>query len=112
MLEPCIMDVKIGKRTWDPLASEEKRNAEEQKYLSCKKNLGLCIPGFQVHSISTGRLKKYDKDYGKNLNEKSFKDGKSIFLIVVLRLILIRLIFSFQHFEFSSTLILVYVVRC
>lgn len=29
MLDPCIMDIKIGKRTWDPLASPEKRLAEE-----------------------------------------------------------------------------------
>lgn len=27
--EPCIMDVKIGARTWDPLATEEKRLSEE-----------------------------------------------------------------------------------
>lgn len=29
MREPCIMDVKIGKRTWDPLATPEKIKAEE-----------------------------------------------------------------------------------
>lgn len=27
--EPCIMDVKIGRRTWDPLASYEKILNEE-----------------------------------------------------------------------------------
>lgn len=80
MIEPCIMDIKIGKRTWDPLASKEKREAEEQKYLECKHNLGLCIPGFQVHSITTGKCKKFDKDYGKKLNQKSIKDALRIFL--------------------------------
>lgn len=29
MLEPCIIDLKMGKRTWDPLANEQKREAEE-----------------------------------------------------------------------------------
>lgn len=29
MLEPCIMDIKIGRRTWDPLASAEKKATEE-----------------------------------------------------------------------------------
>lgn len=29
MQEPCIIDLKMGKRTWDPLASEAKREAEE-----------------------------------------------------------------------------------
>uniref|UniRef100_A0A1L8DLV5 Kinase n=1 Tax=Nyssomyia neivai TaxID=330878 RepID=A0A1L8DLV5_9DIPT len=80
MLEPCIMDVKIGARTWDPLATEEKRAAEEQKYLACKKALGLCIPGFQVYHLGTGRIKRYSKDYGKKLNEKSVKDALRIFL--------------------------------
>ncbi|XP_059608885.1 inositol polyphosphate multikinase [Phlebotomus argentipes] len=80
MLEPCIMDVKIGERTWDPLATEEKRAAEEQKYLACKKALGLCIPGFQVYHLASGRLKRYSKDYGKKLNEKSVRDALRIFL--------------------------------
>lgn len=80
MLEPCIMDVKIGKRTWDPLAPPEKRAAEEQKYSACKQNLGLCIPGFQVHNLTTGKCKRFDKDYGKKLNEKTIKDALRIFL--------------------------------
>lgn len=29
MKEPCVMDVKIGKRTWDPLASYNKIIHEE-----------------------------------------------------------------------------------
>lgn len=80
MVEPCIMDVKIGKRTWDPLAAPEKRAAEEQKYLACKQNLGLCIPGFQVHNLTTGKCKRFDKDYGKKLNEKTVKDALRMFL--------------------------------
>lgn len=28
MAEPCVMDIKIGRRTWDPLATEEKRIVE------------------------------------------------------------------------------------
>lgn len=54
MLEPCVMDVKIGRRTWDPLATPEKREAEEGKYVECKQGLGFCVPGFQVHSVRTG----------------------------------------------------------
>lgn len=29
MTEPCIIDIKIGKRTWDPLATEDKIITEE-----------------------------------------------------------------------------------
>lgn len=37
MTEPCIMDIKMGKRTWDPLASEEKMMEEKvSKFLSVK----------------------------------------------------------------------------
>lgn len=28
MAEPCVIDIKIGRRTWDPLATEEKRIVE------------------------------------------------------------------------------------
>lgn len=76
MLDPCIMDIKIGKRTWDPLASPEKILAEESKYVDCKQKLGFCIPGFQVYNILTGKLKKMGKDYGKKLNEETLKDGE------------------------------------
>ncbi|XP_001655995.2 inositol polyphosphate multikinase isoform X1 [Aedes aegypti] len=80
MLEPCIMDVKIGCRTWDPQASEEKRKAEESKYQACKRNLGFCIPGFQVYSIANGRRMRYGKDYGKKLTEVTVKDAFRKFL--------------------------------
>lgn len=80
MLEPCVMDVKIGRRTWDPLASDEKRAAEEGKYVACKQNLGFCVPGFQVHSVRTGRVKRFGKDYGKRLSEQTVKEAFRIFL--------------------------------
>lgn len=80
MLEPCVMDVKIGRRTWDPLATAEKRAAEEGKYVACKQNLGFCVPGFQVHSVKTGRVKRFGKEYGKKLNEQTIKETFRIFL--------------------------------
>lgn len=76
MSEPCVMDIKIGRRTWDPLATPEKIIAEEQKYEACKQNLGFCIPGFQVFDIKTGRIKRFGKEYGKKLDQKSVKEGE------------------------------------
>lgn len=76
MAEPCVIDIKIGKRTWDPFASVEKQQAEEQKYEACKQNLGFCIPGFQVYDIKSGRIKRFGKEYGKKLNQNTVKDGK------------------------------------
>lgn len=76
MAEPCVIDIKIGKRTWDPFASAEKQKAEEQKYQACKQNLGFCIPGFQVYDIKSGRVKRYGKEYGKKLTQETVKDGE------------------------------------
>lgn len=76
MSEPCIMDIKIGQRTWDPLAGAEKQNAEDSKYAASKKAYGFCIPGFQVYRLDSGKLQKFDKAYGKSLNEQSVVDGK------------------------------------
>lgn len=75
MVEPCVIDIKIGRRTWDPLATEEKRIVESSKYVQTKENVGFCIPGFQVSSISAGKLKRYGKEYGKGLDEKSVYEG-------------------------------------
>ncbi|KAJ8714816.1 hypothetical protein PYW08_004797 [Mythimna loreyi] len=75
MLEPCIMDVKIGKRTWDPLASEQKIANEQIKYQLSKQQYSFCIPGFQVYKLSTGKLHKYGKDYGKRIHGQAVKDA-------------------------------------
>lgn len=33
MTEPCVMDIKIGQRTWDPLATIDKIQMEEVRPL-------------------------------------------------------------------------------
>lgn len=78
MLEPCVIDIKMGRRTWDPLATEKKRIAEESKYVQCKNTVGFCIPGFQTYHIASGNYKKFGKEYGKKLNENTVKDGMLI----------------------------------
>lgn len=44
--------------------------------MACKDSVGLCIPGFQVSSITSGKVKRFSKEYGKKLNEKTIKDGR------------------------------------
>uniref|UniRef100_A0A182MAS9 Kinase n=1 Tax=Anopheles culicifacies TaxID=139723 RepID=A0A182MAS9_9DIPT len=80
MLEPCIMDVKIGRRSWDPLATEEKRQYEASKYAESREAYGFCIPGFQFYSLQTGRLQRYGKEYGKKLTKITVKDALRRFL--------------------------------
>lgn len=79
MAKPCVIDIKVGRRTWDPLATANKIAAEEQKYAACKQNIGLCIPGFQVYTAN-GDCLKYGKEYGKNLDQNSFFDTLVMFL--------------------------------
>jgi 1D-myo-inositol-tetrakisphosphate 5-kinase/inositol-polyphosphate multikinase len=82
MLEPCAIDMKIGRRTWDPLATEAKRSAEDSKYVNCKNTVGFCIPGFQTFHIESGNYKKFGKEYGKKLNENTVKDGEWLKIIL------------------------------
>ena len=76
MLEPCVIDIKMGQRTWDPLAPPTKRDSEDAKYKQCKETVGFCVPGFQVYQISSGNFLKYGRDFGKKLNQNTVKDGE------------------------------------
>lgn len=50
---PCVMDVKMGRRTWDLLASEEKMKNEKAKYAVSKQAFGFCITGFKCYDITS-----------------------------------------------------------
>lgn len=80
MLEPCVIDLKMGGRTWDPMATQEKKQAEDGKYKQCKGTIGFCVPGFQTFHIASGNYKKFGKEYGKKLNENTIVDGNLAFM--------------------------------
>ncbi|XP_050471712.1 inositol polyphosphate multikinase [Bombus huntii] len=80
MAEPCVMDIKIGRRTWDPLATPEKKATEELKYAESKRIYGFCITGFQVYCVSSGKLKQFGKHYGKTLDANGVVEALKIFL--------------------------------
>ncbi|XP_077274751.1 inositol polyphosphate multikinase-like [Temnothorax americanus] len=83
MAEPCVIDIKIGSRTWDPLATPEKRRTEELKYAESKRTYGFCITGYQVYSVLTGQLRKYDRDYGKQLGVAGVVEALDDFLNLI-----------------------------
>ncbi|XP_011694408.1 PREDICTED: inositol polyphosphate multikinase-like [Wasmannia auropunctata] len=83
MAEPCVIDIKIGFRTWDPLATPEKRKTEELKYAESKRTYGFCITGYQVYSVLSGRLRKYDRDYGKQLGVSGVAEALEDFLNII-----------------------------
>jgi len=117
---PCIMDIKIGRVTADPLASEAKRKREEAKYPPLKKT------GFQLLGCRIGgdhHHEKLDKKWGRALDETQLLDGLDRFLsgggsperkdrvrrAIVDKLAAIRAWFEMQtqfHFYASSVLIL------
>ncbi|CRL03185.1 CLUMA_CG016529, isoform A [Clunio marinus] len=80
MLEPCIIDIKIGRQTWDPLATDAKKEAEASKYQQCKTTVGFCIPGFQTYHLISNTYKKFGRDYGKKLNQNTVTDALKMFL--------------------------------
>ncbi|XP_059482158.1 inositol polyphosphate multikinase [Neocloeon triangulifer] len=120
MVQPCVMDIKIGRQTWDPEASESKKQKELEKYSLLKQSYGFCIPGFQVYDATSGEFKKFGKDYGKSLAPDgvitafktffnlSHERGKETLLHILERLKKIVKWFEEQrHFHFYSSSILI-----
>lgn len=47
---PCIMDVKLGQRSYDPFASQEKREQQIRKY-PLMEEIGFLILGMRVRGF-------------------------------------------------------------
>ncbi|ETN83331.1 hypothetical protein RB195_000621 [Necator americanus] len=75
---PAILDVKMGKITYDPLANEVKREKELTKYPP-QKILGFRLLGYRMHRTS-GEVVVKDKEWGKAHDEKNVLDGLLEFL--------------------------------
>lgn len=46
-VKPCIMDVKLGQRSYDPYASQEKREQQIKKY-PLMEEIGFLVLGMRV----------------------------------------------------------------
>ena len=121
----CIMDIKIGARTWGPDASESKRKQQDASYAATKTAFGFCVPGLSVHrGENKDSVVVKGKDYGKSLNKENISDMLELYLdistnpelarkiarIFVERLEKIQAVFQSQrcfHF-FASSLLFVY----
>jgi len=58
------MDIKIGKVTYDPSASEEKRRAESVK-CPLQPEFGFRILGYRLHPDDDGNARVKDKNWGR-----------------------------------------------
>lgn len=70
MVKPCIMDVKIGAKTYGPDANEEKKAKQDASYAGTKKPFGFSVLGMSVYQGEEKKeFKVMGKDYGKSLNK-------------------------------------------
>jgi 1D-myo-inositol-tetrakisphosphate 5-kinase/inositol-polyphosphate multikinase len=75
----CVADIKLGVVTYDAQATEKKRNYEIEKAASTTTvTLGFRVCGLKVYEEGFG-LKKYNKDFGKNLTERNVQEGLETF---------------------------------
>jgi len=78
--QPCIMDIKIGKRSYADDATESKRARSEAKARSTTSHsLGFRLCGMQVYSPTEGRFLRQDKYYGRMLTPETVPDALGTF---------------------------------
>ena len=68
--KPCVIDIKVGKITYDPDASEEKKRKESTKYPPLHK-IGFQLRGFRVRNYKSLRLIVGMKQYYGQFQTKS-----------------------------------------
>lgn len=73
--KPCIMDVKVGAKTYGPDASKEKIAKQDASYSGTKKPFGFSVLGMSLYAGEDKEtFKILSKDYGKSLNETNIHD--------------------------------------
>ncbi|XP_068439653.1 inositol polyphosphate multikinase [Clinocottus analis] len=77
-VKPCIMDVKLGRRSYDPFASQEKREQQIRKY-PLMEEMGFLVLGMRVYKMCSDTFDSYDQHYGRGLVQDSIKDGLANF---------------------------------
>jgi len=75
MSKPCIMDIKIGAKTYGPDATPEKIAHQDASYKGTKKPFGFSVLGMSLHSgTNKETFRILNKDYGKSLNSTNIED--------------------------------------
>ena len=80
-VKPSVIDVKIGKQTWGPGATEKKRLNEDSKYKGTKQPFGFSVSGMIVHTGS-GQILQLDKEFGKSLKTEDVAKIPELFFDV------------------------------
>ncbi|XP_019938930.2 inositol polyphosphate multikinase [Paralichthys olivaceus] len=77
-VKPCIMDVKLGQRSYDPFASQEKREQQVRKY-PLMEEIGFLVLGMRVYNMCSDTFDSYDQHYGRALVKDTIKEGLAKF---------------------------------
>lgn len=70
--KPCVMDIKIGKITYGPDATEAKIAKESKSYSGTKLPFGFSVLGIISHSDNG--FKRFTKAFGKSLDKGSLSE--------------------------------------
>ncbi|KAF7247281.1 Inositol polyphosphate multikinase [Varanus komodoensis] len=76
--KPCIMDVKIGQKSYDPYASPEKIEQQVSKY-PLMEEMGFLVLGMRVYHIHSDSYEMQNQHYGRSLTKETIKDGVARF---------------------------------
>ena len=82
MTQPCVMDIKVGAKTYGPDATAQKIRQEDSKYLGTKKSLGFSVLGIITYSQEEKRMKRWDKSYGMSLSADNLEEILNIYLVL------------------------------
>merc|ERR550517_1995828 len=75
---PCVMDVKIGARTYGPDASEAKKSQEDAKYQGTKVPFGFSVLGIISHNKEG--VKRLNKAFGRSLCSENIHEVLNNFI--------------------------------
>jgi len=77
----CIMDIKIGTRTWGPDASPEKQAQQDNSYRGTKVPFGFSVPGLSAYrGADKEEVVVKDKEFGKMLTVDNIDQVLELFL--------------------------------
>eukprot|EP00092_Neocalanus_flemingeri_P006501 GFUD01007008.1.p1 GENE.GFUD01007008.1~~GFUD01007008.1.p1 ORF type:complete len:302 (+),score=107.35 GFUD01007008.1:133-1038(+) len=77
----CIMDVKIGAKTYGPDASEKKKAQQDASYAGTKQPFGFSVPGMSVHvGEEKEKVIVKGKEFGRTLNVDNIHELLEMYL--------------------------------
>lgn len=75
MAKPCIVDIKVGAKTYGPDASEDKKQKSDAAYSGTKKPFGFSVLGMSVYmGEKKDEFKVLNKEFGKQLTKDNIDD--------------------------------------